>query len=124
MALYMMVAVIILNIFVISNIIKSNVALRSKEIGMLRSIGAEKKWIEKSFIGEIIILALKGMVAAIVVSIPVSMYIYITINETTGIGYGGYIAGVPIIMLGVYIISKFVIKNSMKLEITEMVRSE
>lgn len=124
MALYMMVAVIILNIFVISNIIKSNVALRSKEIGMLRSIGAEKKWIEKSIIGEILILALKGMMAAIVVSIPVSMYIYIIINETAGIGYGGYIVGVPIILLGVYFISKLVIKKSMKLEITEMVRSE
>ena len=124
MALYMMVAVIILNIFVISNIIKSNVALRSKEIGMLRSIGAEKKWIEKSIIGEIIILAVKGMMAAIVVSIPVSMYIYIIINETTGIGYGGYIAGVPLIMIGVYFISKFIIKKSMNLEITEMVRSE
>ena len=124
MALYMMVAVIILNIFVISNIIKSNIALRSKEIGMLRSIGAEKKWIEKSISSEIIILALKGAVAAILVSIPVSMYIYTVINETAGIGWGGYIVGVPVILLGVYLISKVVIKKSMKLEVTEMIKSE
>lgn len=124
MALYMMVAVIILNIFVISNIIKSNIALRSKEIGMLRSIGAEKKWIEKSISSEIIILALKGVVASILVSVPVSMYIYTVINETTGIGWGGYMVGVPVIILGVYFISKIVIKKSMKLEVTEMIKCE
>lgn len=124
MALYMMVAVIILNIFVISNIIKSNIALRSKEIGMLRSIGAEKKWVEKSISREIIILALKGVVASILVSVPVSIYIYIVINETVGIGWGGYIVGIPVVILGVYFISKIVIKKSMKLEVTEMIKCE
>ena len=52
------------------------------------------------------------------------MYIYTVINETVGIGWGGYIVGIPVIILGVYFISKIVIKKSMKLEVTEMIKCE
>lgn len=124
MALYMLLSVIILNLFVISNTIKSNISLRQKEIGMLRSIGAEKGWIEKVISDEIMILTVRGLLAGVVVSIPISLYIYLVINESMGIGYGGFLVGIPIIIFGVYFISKMIIKSCLKGEITEMIRNE
>lgn len=124
MALYMLVSVIVLNLFVISNTVKSNISLREKEIGMLRSIGAEKVWIEKMISNEIMLLTLKGLVAGVVVAIPVSIHVYIAINEAVGIGYGGFLVGIPIVLCGVYFISRVIMKSCLKPEITEMIRNE
>lgn len=124
MALYMMVSVIILNIFVISNLIKSNITLRAKEIGMLRSIGTEKSWVEKSIVSEILLIAIKGIITAGILALPVSIYVYNIMNSEMGIGYGGYIIGIPVILIGIYLISKVIIKKCLKAEITDIIRIE
>lgn len=124
MAFYMMISVILLLVFVISNIIKFNVSLRAKEIGMLRSIGAEKRWVVRYMILEMMIIAIRAIILAVVIATPVSIYLYNIINDEIGIGIGGFLVGIPVILVGIYLVSKILIKNNLKSEITEIIRNE
>ena len=91
---------------------------------MLRSIGAEKRWVVRYMILEMMIIAIRAIILAVVIATPVSIYLYNIINDEIGIGIGGFLVGIPVILVGVYLVSKIVIRNNLKSEITEIIRNE
>lgn len=124
MCLYVLISVILLSILIINSTIKMNIVNRIKEIGMLRSIGAEEVTVRNMLCYEIMSLAVKAVLLACVISIPVCLYISLILNDCMNIKPIGYIVGVVIVLAGSYIITHRAVITNMSTRISEMLRNE
>jgi len=124
LCVYLLVAVVILTIFIIQNIIKANFRARLKEVGMLRSIGAEEEMIKHLLCGEIMIISLKAVVLGGVLAGIVSVYFHYMSYSTWGTGMMGYLIGIPVILSGCYLIAAIAVKNSLKTSICDLIKYE
>lgn len=124
LCVYLLVAVVLLAIFIIQNIIKANFRARLKEIGMLRSIGAEEKLVKHLLCGEIVINAIKGVVLGGALAGVVSVYFYYMSYGIWGMGVMGYLIGIPVILFGCYLVASFAVKNNLKTSICDLIKCE
>ncbi|MCI5849818.1 MAG: ABC transporter permease [Lachnoclostridium sp.] len=124
LCVYLLVAVVILTIFIIQNIVKANFRARLKEIGMLRSIGAEEKMIKHLLCGEIMMNAIKAVVLGGFMATIVSFYFYHMTYSTWGTGLMGYMIGIPVILLGCYLIAAIAVRSSLKISICDLIKNE
>ena len=127
LCLYLIASVILLCIFIINNIIKSNFNLRRKEIGMLRSIGGEKKTIQSLMCCEIMVIAIRAtIIASIFVAIVTSLYYFRSIAHLDNINISllGYVFGIPIILTSLYLIARLAVSKCLKNKTTELLYQE
>lgn len=124
MCLYVLVSVVLLSILIINSTIKTNIVNRIKEIGMLRSIGAEEVTVRKMLCYEIMELAVRAVLTACIISIPVCLYISLILNDCMDIKLIGYIAGVIVVLTGSYLITYRTVITNMSACISEMLRNE
>lgn len=121
---YILVAVTILSIFIITNLVKANFHMRMKEIGMMRSVGAELKVIKSLLCREIMILAVRAVVWGGILSVPVCLYINMVNNEEVGMGVTGFCIGIPVILGGCYMIAWSTIRKCLKVKTCDLLHCE
>lgn len=115
--------VFVLSVFLVQNMNEENFALRKRELGMLMSIGAQKCFLEKSLIYELVLLEIRASIVSLIIVTPVSVMAYLKIREEIGIGWWGFILN---ILLMVVLILFFAIKihKSMRVSVSEMLGCE
>ena len=123
MAVYILLAVIILSILIMSNIIKTNIVKRVKELGMLRSIGAEETMVRKLLCMEIMNLAIRAVLTSALLACPVSLYITMVLNGSISIKLLGYIVGSVVVLGGSYLFTFITVKKNLSSTISEMLRN-
>lgn len=124
-ALYILLAVMVLGILIMNNIIKTNIVNREHEIGMMRSIGAEDALVKKLLGKEIMELAVRAVVTACIITFPITAYLSIMMHDEMKITVIGYISGAVIVLAGCYFLSKRAIKKNLAgRNISEMLRHE
>jgi putative ABC transport system permease protein len=96
---YMIVAIVFLAVFLITSIVRENFECRKKEIGMMIAVGARKGQVTSILCGEMLLLILVAEMFALIVSIPVSAYIYQVINDKAGLELVGFIVGIPLVVI-------------------------
>lgn len=121
---YMACSVVFLSIFLIRSIVKESFEHRKKEIGMMCAIGTRKNQMTRILMGETLLLVVLAGVIAVIISIPISMYVYNIMNGKIGIPWQGYGIGIPLMIL----LSGFVIwcnvRGCMKEKITVLMKCE
>lgn len=124
-ALYVLLAVMVLGVLIMNNIIKTNIVSREKEIGMMRSIGAEDILVKQLLVKEIMTLALRAVVTASLVALPVSLYLSVMMQDKAEIKVAGYFAGSLVVLGGCYFLTKRTVKKNLAgKNISEMLRQE
>lgn len=121
---YMMVALTGLVAFMITSIVRQNFEHRKKEIGMMRAVGATRRKLEGMLWGEVFVLVALAGIAAAALAAPISAYAYYCMNEETGMGTGGYLAGGPAVLLFCGAVIYGNIRKCMKGNIIRLLRSE
>lgn len=124
-ALYVLLAVMVLGGLIMNNIIKTNIVSREKEIGMIRSIGAEDILVKQLLVKEIMTLALRAVVTAALVALPVSLYLSVMMQDKVEIKVAGYFVGTLVVFGGCYFLTKRAVKKNLAgKNISEMLRQE
>ncbi len=124
-AVYVLLAVSVLGILIINSIIKTNIVNREKEIGMMRSIGAEDKLMKKLLQKEIMTLAVMAVITSCMIAFPVSLYLAFMMNDRLQITVTGYFAGAIIVLGGCYLLTKRAVKKNLtNRNISRMLRQE
>lgn len=121
---YMIVAVVILVVFLITSIVKENFEHRKKEIGMMMAIGANMRQMKKILCGEVVTLILVSGVVASIIAAPISMYVYLIINEELGMAINGYLLGIPVTVILSGLVVYINVSCGLKQRIIDMLRSE
>ena len=121
---YMTVALTGLVVFMITSIVRQNFEHRKKEIGMMRAVGATRRKLEGMLWGEVFVLVALAGIAAAVLAAPISVYAYYCMNEKMGMGTGGYLAGIPAVLLFCGAVIYGNIRKCMKGNIIRLLRSE
>lgn len=124
-AIYVLLAISVLSILIINSIIKTNVVNREKEIGMMRSIGAEDALVKKLLGKEIMILAVMAVLTSCMISFPISLYLGVMMNDKLQITVVGYLVGAVLVLGGCLILTKRAVKKNLAgRNISEMLRHE
>lgn len=122
--IYMIVSIVFLAVFLISSIVKENFEHRRKEIGMMRAIGVSKNQMTRILMGEILALIMVAEIIAVILSAPVSMYIYQIINESSGMEIAGFVYGIPLTLLLSGMVILINVRGCMKTKTIELLRCE
>lgn len=121
---YMMVSMITLAVFLITNTVRENFEQRRREIGMMRAAGGTRKMVSDILCVEILLSLLAAALVAGILAAPVSMYVYLVIKERLGMGWQGYAFGIPIVLLGSMLLVRWNVNQCMKGSTVELLRSE
>lgn len=112
----------------ILNTISTNMALRSKEFAMLRSVGMTKKEFDKMIRLESVMYGLKSLIVGIPLGMLISFLVYKVYGNQYYLGFIFPWQAIIISILGVFIIVSFTMKYSMgkikKQNIIEAIRRE
>ncbi|MCM1234925.1 MAG: ABC transporter permease [Ruminococcus flavefaciens] len=112
-AAYVFLAIVVLGIMMVSCAIQINIADREKEIGMLRSIGVENLTVKKLLMEEMQIVAKRAMLFAIIISIPVNLYLEFAIYGQLKAAFLCYFAGIIFILSGCFIFTGYALKKEL-----------
>ena len=121
---YMIAAVVILVVFLITSIVIENFEHRKKEIGMMMAIGANMRQMKKILCGEVVTLILVSGVVASIIAVPISMYVYLIINDELGMAVNGYLLGIPVTIILSGLVVYINVSRGLKQRVIDMLRSE
>jgi ABC-type antimicrobial peptide transport system permease subunit len=121
---YMIVAIVFLAVFLITSIVRENFECRKKEIGMMLAVGARKGQVTSILCGEMLFLILLAELFAVIVSIPVSIYIYQVINDKVGLELAGFIVGIPLVVILSGIVVFINVQKCLQGKIIDLLRCE
>lgn len=113
LAIYILLVVMVLGVLIINNIIKTNIVTREKEIGMMRSIGAEDVLVKKLLGKEIMELTVRAVIIACMIAFPITAYLSIMMHDRLKITIIGYLIGAMIVLGGCYFLTQRAVKKNL-----------
>lgn len=122
--LYLLVSIVVLAIFLINSITKQNFYQRRREIGMLRSLGICRKKMLFVLAAEVDIVACVSIIVSMVVTVPTSLYINYILYDTIGTNVIGFIIGMPMIGIAVFVVALICANKCLKTTMMEMLRGD
>lgn len=124
LCIYIFLSVTILSVLIINNIIRSNIVNRIREIGMLRSIGAEEMMVRRLLEREIMVLAGRAVLTACVIALPICLWVGFVMNDSYQLTVVGYLLGGVLVLCGSGFFTSVAVRKYLSTQISEMLRNE
>lgn len=79
---------------------------------------------KKILCGEVVTLILVSGVVASIIAVPISMYVYLIINDELGMSVNGYLLGIPATIILSGLVVYINVSRGLKQRVIDMLRSE
>lgn len=122
--LYLLTSIILLAVFLINSVLKQNFYQRKKEIGMLRALGVCRGKMLFVLAAEVVIVACVSIIASMMVTIPVSIYIYYILCDEIGTKLIGFVVGMPALGIAILVVALVCANKCLKTTMMEMLRGD